>query len=190
MARRAALSNRVAPLGCVTLTSTTCPSARMVKVTLMGWVKPALISWAQIIQIFGWTVARYQSPPESVPSGTPGPGAPIASPGVWLEAPGPEPAAAGRIGVFSGFRPFFALSSGSPFVWRGSSFGGFRTFCGCSAGGAGGVSTGRAGGAAGGGGPTAAPPPPGRGPPQAAAPPPRGGRGARQGGSAPDPPRT
>src|SRR6266508_6920573 len=96
MARLAARSSNDAPLDCVTCTSARLPSARMVKVTATGWVKPDLICWFQIIQIFCCTPARYQSPPESVPSGTPGPEGPRARPGV--AEPAPVEAAEARAG--------------------------------------------------------------------------------------------
>src|SRR5258708_19074765 len=132
---------------------------------------PALICWFQIIQIFCWTAARYQSPLVSVPVGTPGPGGPNSSPGVRGEAvarAAPDVLASPvRGGAFSAFFPFFASSSGSPFVCRGSSLGGFRTFGGGSAADGGGLATGGVGGpsqAAG-----APPPPPVAGPPRPAA---------------------
>src|SRR5258705_2538966 len=102
----------------------------MVKVTATGWVKPDLICWFQSIQIFCCTPARYQSPPESAPSGVPGPGGPRANPGVVEDVvasralAGPGAGAAG-----SGFfRPFRACSSGTALSEGfGASFGGVRT---------------------------------------------------------------
>src|SRR5262245_44595643 len=98
-----------------------------------GLLKSDRICWFQRIQIFCCTLARYQSPPVSVPSGTPGPGGPNSMPGVWLGVAGPlvaPDAFSGlptRAGVGSGvfFLLFRASSSGSPFVGA-SSLGGFR----------------------------------------------------------------
>src|SRR5260221_9683173 len=112
----------------------------MVKVTATGWAKPDLICWLQSIQIFCWTPARYQSPPESAPSGVPGPGGPRANPGVdddvvasrALVGPG---AGAGGSGFFLLFR---ASSSGTALLdgFGAASLGGFRTSGGGSAAGA------------------------------------------------------
>src|SRR5260370_37315797 len=89
----------------------------MVKVTATGCVKPDLICWFQSIQIFCCTPARYQSPPESVPSGTPGPEGPRARPGVAEAGPvdfASGPAAGARAG--SGLSAFL-------WVFRGASSG-------------------------------------------------------------------
>ena len=45
IARWAAMSRSATPLGCVTRTSVTLPSARIVKVTPMGRLKPDLVCW-------------------------------------------------------------------------------------------------------------------------------------------------
>src|SRR6266571_8284302 len=138
MARWAARSSNDAPLDCVTCTSARLPSARMVKVTATGWLKPDLICWFQIVQIFCCTPARYQSPPESVPSGTPGPEGPRARPGVAEAvdfASEPAAGARGGSGVAVFLRALRGSSSGTALVdGRGSSLGGFRTFGGSTAG--------------------------------------------------------
>src|SRR5207247_710591 len=135
MARRAARSSNDAPLDCVICTSATLPSVRMVKVTATGWVKPDLICWLQIIQIFCCTPARYQSPPESVPPGTPGTEGPRARPGVAETAPVEAAGARGGSGVAVFFCVLRGSSSGTALVdGRGSSLGGFRTFGGSTAG--------------------------------------------------------
>src|SRR5512139_1293290 len=128
MARWAAMSRSDAPPGWVTRTPVTLPSGRIVNVTPTGWVKPDRICWFQSIQIFCWTPARYQSPPESVPSGTPGPGGPNSSPGVAEAVPRPPGTPPGvtagvvaRLdeGTGGGVRAFFgarrASGSGSAF---------------------------------------------------------------------------
>src|SRR5262245_27085355 len=102
----------------------------MVKETPMSALKPVLIWRVQIIQMRCCTLAKYQSPPTSVPPGTPGPGGPIERPGDWVEvpvAPGAPPPGLGGSGFFL---PFLASSSGSPF--RGSSLGGLIHFGGGS----------------------------------------------------------
>src|SRR5262245_59950630 len=107
----------------------------MVNSTPTGCVKPVLTCWFQSIQIFCCTLARYQSPPVSVPVGTPGPGGPNTSPGVaeatdfaGLVPAEPLPAAVvglvvARTGGGVGGRRVFESGSGSAFG-RGSALGG------------------------------------------------------------------
>ena len=60
------------------------------KRTVIGCLKSSRSCCIQIDQIFRCTPARYQSPSQSVPVGTPGPGGPNSSPGVaafFPEAP-------------------------------------------------------------------------------------------------------
>src|SRR5687767_8422562 len=149
-----------------TPTSSRAPVSVMVRVTVIGRLKPDLIWRVQIIQIFRCTPARYQSPAVSLPPGTPMPG------GAWMSRPGTEAVpvpllavdAAEGAGVLAGggVRVFLLSSAGRPF---GSSFGGFRTFGGGSGGGGGaaGATTGGGATAAAGSGRGARGPPPPRG---------------------------
>jgi len=77
--RIAALSSNCTPLLCTMRTESLSklPSERMVKETVIGWLKPLLTCLVQINQIFCCTAARYQSPAASLPLGEPGPGGPM-----------------------------------------------------------------------------------------------------------------
>src|SRR5688500_3275848 len=123
----------------------------MVRRTVTGWVIAPRTCWFQIIQIFRWTPAMYQSPKGSVPPGAPGPAGTNARPGVCVFCPVPpgEPPAAARSGLgvafdaFLGFlastggRPFFGSSLGGLMILGASFFGGSAFGSGWGAGGAG-----------------------------------------------------